>query len=61
LTKAGSGNPFLWPLLWKANQDLIPNPDLIQPGQTLEVPVYTQPGDIAWAIAFADAKPDLMK
>lgn len=38
-----SGNPeiygdsFLWPLLFKANRDLIQDPDLIYPGQKLTV------------------------
>ncbi|WP_432738752.1 LysM peptidoglycan-binding domain-containing protein [Maridesulfovibrio sp. FT414] len=31
-------DPFMWPLIYKANRDMIKNPDLIYPGQTLEVP-----------------------
>lgn len=56
LTQAGAGNPFLWPLLWKANRDIVVNPDLIEVGQLLDVPVYTEASDEAWAIAFAEAK-----
>ncbi len=31
-------DPFMWPLIYKANRELIKNPDLIYAGQTLEVP-----------------------
>ncbi|WP_419781632.1 LysM peptidoglycan-binding domain-containing protein [Maridesulfovibrio sp.] len=31
-------DPFMWPLIYKANRDQIKNPDLIYPGQSLEVP-----------------------
>ena len=31
-------DPFMWPLIYKANRDIIKNPDLIYAGQTLEVP-----------------------
>lgn len=31
-------DPFMWPLIYKANRDQIKNPDLIYAGQTLEVP-----------------------
>jgi len=32
------GDPFLWPKIWKRNQKMIPNPDLIYPGQVLIIP-----------------------
>lgn len=32
------GTPFLWPRIWKANKDIIVNPDLIYPGQILKIP-----------------------
>ncbi|HOJ65157.1 MAG TPA: LysM peptidoglycan-binding domain-containing protein [Spirochaetota bacterium] len=32
------GTPFLWPRIWKANKDIIANPDLIYPGQVLKIP-----------------------
>jgi hypothetical protein len=31
-------NPQLWPRIWKANKDIITNPDLIFPGQVLIIP-----------------------
>lgn len=33
-------DPFMWPLIFKANRDKIDNPDLIYPGQQFEVPRY---------------------
>lgn len=35
-------NPFLWPLIWIANLDIITNPDLIFPGQVLVIPPLPQ-------------------
>ena len=32
------GNPLQWPLIYKANQHKIKNPDLIYPGQTFIIP-----------------------
>ena len=32
------GDPFMWPKIWASNQDLIRNPDIIQPGWVLQVP-----------------------
>lgn len=33
-------DPFMWPLIYKANRGQIANPDLIYPGQVLEIPRY---------------------
>jgi len=33
-------DPFMWPLIYKANRGKIKNPDLIYPGQQFEVPRY---------------------
>jgi hypothetical protein len=33
-------DPFMWPLIYKANRDKIKNPDLIYPGQQFDVPRY---------------------
>ncbi|HQJ40423.1 MAG TPA: hypothetical protein PK449_02575 [Exilispira sp.] len=35
-------NPYLWPLIWIANLDIITNPDLIFPGQVLIIPPLPQ-------------------
>jgi nucleoid-associated protein YgaU len=32
------GNASLWPKIWEANRDQIPDPDVIQPGQVLVIP-----------------------
>lgn len=32
------GDPFMWPKIWQANTDQIRNPDLIFPGQVLQIP-----------------------
>lgn len=34
----GHGNYALWPKIYKANKDLIKNPDLIYPGWKLKIP-----------------------
>ncbi|MBW2558009.1 MAG: LysM peptidoglycan-binding domain-containing protein [Deltaproteobacteria bacterium] len=31
-------DPFMWPLIYNTNKDKINNPDLIYPGQTLDIP-----------------------
>ncbi len=31
-------DPFMWPLIYNANEDKFKNPDLIYPGQTLRIP-----------------------
>ncbi len=33
-------DPFMWPLIYKANRGQIDNPDLIYPGQTFDIPRY---------------------
>jgi nucleoid-associated protein YgaU len=30
-------DPFAWPKIWRANQDIIHNPDIIHPGQQLQI------------------------
>jgi len=32
------GDPFLWPKIWQANTNIIRNPDIIRPGQELQLP-----------------------
>lgn len=31
-------DPFMWPKIWQANTDQIRNPDIIHPGQVLQIP-----------------------
>ncbi|GJQ64231.1 MAG: hypothetical protein SCALA702_32840 [Melioribacteraceae bacterium] len=35
------GNPFAWPVIYKANRDQIKNPDLIYPAQVFKIPNLT--------------------
>jgi nucleoid-associated protein YgaU len=32
------GDPFQWPKIWQANTDIVRNPDIIHPGQVLQIP-----------------------
>lgn len=32
------GDPHMWPKVWQANTDIIRNPDIIFPGQVLQIP-----------------------
>ncbi len=36
------GNPFAWPVIYKANRDQIKNPDLIYPNQVFKVPPLSE-------------------
>jgi uncharacterized protein YdcH (DUF465 family) len=36
------GNPFAWPMIYKANRDQIKNPDLIYPKQIFKIPNLTE-------------------
>lgn len=36
------GNPFAWPMIYRANKDQIKNPDLIYPNQVFTVPQLTE-------------------
>lgn len=36
------GNPFAWPVIYKANRDKIKNPDLIYPNQVFKIPNLTE-------------------
>jgi len=48
------GNPYQWPLIYKANSDQIKDADLIFPGQTLAID--NNPSDAAAAAAIQHAK-----
>jgi nucleoid-associated protein YgaU len=38
IAKERYGNANQWPKIYEANRDVIKNPDLIYPGQTLKIP-----------------------
>lgn len=48
------GNPYKWPLIYKANSDKITDADLIHPGQVLDI--NTNPGDAESSAAINHAK-----
>jgi nucleoid-associated protein YgaU len=50
---ASQHHAFFWPLLWKANRDQILDPDVISPGQILDIPNYPSQSDLMWAQGFA--------
>ncbi|TYO99909.1 LysM domain-containing protein [Geothermobacter ehrlichii] len=51
------GDPFLWPLLYKANRDQLTDPRKIYPGQELSVPRDFEPGDLKAARSEAEKSP----
>jgi len=48
------GNPYKWPLIYKANSDKIQDADLIHPGQILDI--ETNPSDADSSAAISHAK-----
>ena len=48
------GNPYKWPLIYKANSDKITDADLIHPGQILDI--ETNPSDADSSAAISHAK-----
>lgn len=46
IADAELGNPYLWPLLYHLNQDLIDNPNQIPVNANLQVPVISNPDDL---------------
>ena len=51
------GDPFRWPLLYKANRDQIDDPDLIEVDQDLDVKKNFSSGEISEAIEKAKNTP----
>jgi GH43 family beta-xylosidase len=51
------GDPFEWPMLFKANRDLIKDPDLIYAKQTLKVEEGLTPAEVKRARDLADSTP----
>ncbi|MFQ5993706.1 MAG: LysM peptidoglycan-binding domain-containing protein [Acidiferrobacterales bacterium] len=47
------GNPYQWPLIYKANTDQIADADLIEPDQVLIIPRDSSASDIEMAIQHA--------
>ncbi|MFH1853571.1 MAG: HU family DNA-binding protein [Candidatus Neomarinimicrobiota bacterium] len=39
------GDPYLWPLIYQANRDVIKNPDVLKPGASIVFPVLDEPVD----------------
>ena len=49
-------DPFMWPLIYKANKDKIKDPDLIFPGQVLYIDRDFSSSDKAKAVHFAKTR-----
>ncbi len=47
------GNPYQWPLIFKANRDKIKDADLIEPGQVLAVEKNPSSADMSAAVRHA--------
>lgn len=50
------GNPYQWPLIYKANTDRIRDADLIHPDQVLDIPRDASASDIEAAIQHAKTR-----
>jgi len=50
------GNPYQWPLLYKANRDIIKDADLIYPGQNLSIDRSASSADINAAVRHAKTR-----
>ena len=50
------GNPYKWPLIYKANSDKIKDADLIYPGQVLDIDSNPSDADSAAAINHAKTR-----
>lgn len=51
-------NPYQWPLIYRANSERIRDPDLIQPGQTLNIERRPGAAEVAAAIRHARERGD---
>jgi nucleoid-associated protein YgaU len=43
IAAAVTGDPTLWPLLYRANRDQIKDPSILYPGQRLTIPDFAAP------------------
>lgn len=50
------GNPYQWPLIFKANRDRIEDADLIEPGQVFLIDKNPTSSDISAAVAHAKTR-----
>ena len=50
------GNPYQWPLIYKANRDKIKDPDLIYPRQVFTVDLQPSAADVEAAIQHAKTR-----
>jgi len=50
------GNPYAWPLIYKANSAMIKDADLINPGQNLDINRSASPGDVDAAVRHAKTR-----
>ncbi len=50
------GNPYHWPLIYKANADSITDADLIEPGQVLNIARGSSSGEIDAAVRHAKTR-----
>lgn len=50
------GNPYNWPLIYKANSDKIKDADLIYPGQVLDIDANPSDADSAAAVNHAKTR-----
>ncbi len=50
------GNPYEWPLIYKANQDKIKDADLIYPGQVFDINQNPAQGDVDAAVEHAKSR-----
>ena len=46
-------NGFLWPLIWEANKDTVPNPDQLAKGQTLRIRPNPTVDEVVRAVDYA--------
>ena len=56
ISGASYGNPYKWPLIYKANSDKIKDADLIYPGQVLDIDSNPSDSDSAAAISHAKSR-----
>ncbi|MBN1378498.1 MAG: LysM peptidoglycan-binding domain-containing protein [Gammaproteobacteria bacterium] len=50
------GDPFRWPLIYKANKAKIKDADLIYPGQVFDYEVSPSAGDVEAAVSHAKSR-----